>query len=105
VGFENPEEHHGAAAFLVTLMVGKIVSRPPPLITGMAVLNIIAARYAAGFEGRSSLEPPKSSLRGTSQALKAGNGRIINDELQKEKAHGDLRYSFEIKSAGIWGRH
>lgn len=71
----------------------------------MSLLAIIAAAFAvnaSAYTGQELAKEAKVSLEeARTIALKAHPGKITDEELEKEKGGGGLRYSFDIRHGKV----
>jgi uncharacterized membrane protein YkoI len=72
------------------------------LIAGGAAITCLATVPAMAYTGQELADQAKVSISDARAiALKAHPGKIIDEELEKEKGGSGLRYSFDIKRGAV----
>jgi uncharacterized membrane protein YkoI len=71
-------------------------------LAGAALALILPAVPAIAYTGEQLAKEAKVGIaQARAIALKAHPGKIIDEELEKEKGGSGLRYSFDIKRGGV----
>jgi uncharacterized membrane protein YkoI len=76
----------------------------PSAVAGLAVLAVAGGAFAAApaLKGRQfALQAKVSLAQARTIALKAKPGEITDQELEREGGGSGLRYSFDVRSAGV----
>ncbi|CAN5673380.1 hypothetical protein BH10PSE5_BH10PSE5_07260 [soil metagenome] len=72
------------------------------VVSTLALTLGAVTAQAGGYVGQALAKTVRVTLaQATKTALKARPGQITDKELEKEAGGGGLRYSFDIKTAGI----